>query len=149
MKCVPVLTSFATKATLLYGSLFVIIIFYAVNREFGTKNFTEMAIHAPGGINHFRGMVSLFIENGGNTQNLAGAIGNAKTASLAAVFDHDHLSHFPFTTADLIGLINRIFFCFLHQFLKSPPASSDGCQATCRMDFICWMIGDFHDVPFP
>jgi hypothetical protein len=149
MKCVPVLTSFATKAILLYGSLFEIIIFYAVNREFGTKNFTEMAIYAPGGVNDFGGMIPLFVKNGGNPQNLAGAVVNAKTASFATVFDHHDLSHFLFSEADLIRLINWIFFCFLHQFFKSPPASPDGCKATCRMDYICWMIGDFHDVPSP
>jgi hypothetical protein len=61
-------------------------------------------------------MVSFLVENGGEAQNLPGTVGDAKTASLAAVFNYDHLSHFPFSAADLVCLTDGIFFCFLHEY---------------------------------
>jgi hypothetical protein len=74
-----------------------------------------MAVDAAGGVHHFRWMVPFLVENRGDAQNLPGTVGNAKTASLAAVLDNDHPPHFLFSAVDLVCLTDWMFFCFLHE----------------------------------
>ncbi|OQC73915.1 MAG: hypothetical protein BWX44_01259 [Spirochaetes bacterium ADurb.Bin001] len=79
-----------------------------------------MAAYTAGGVHHFRWMIPFLVESRGEAHHLPGTVGDAKTASLAAVFNHDHLPHFPFSAADLIRLTDWIFFCFLHEYSYFP-----------------------------
>jgi hypothetical protein len=64
-------------------------------------------------------MVAFFVENGGKSQNLPGAIGNAKAASLAAIFNDNDLSLPFFARTVFIFWIYLIFLSFLHRFNTS------------------------------
>jgi len=65
-------------------------------------------------------MVAFFVKNGGKTQNLPGAIGNAKAASLAAIFNDNDLS-LPFFARTVFAFwIYLIFLGFLHRFNTFP-----------------------------
>jgi hypothetical protein len=73
-----------------------------------------MTIYASGGVIDFGGVIAFFVKDGRDPQNLAGTIGNAKTAALAAVFNHNDLS-LPFFPGSIFILgIDLVFLCFLH-----------------------------------
>jgi hypothetical protein len=129
MKYVPELAPFATKTSLLQASPAKIIGIDAVNGEIGAENFTEVTIYTFRGLNNFWGMITFFVECGGNAQNLTGAVGNAKTASLAAVLDNDHPPHLLFFAPGICRPAARIMYRFLHELFIS-PACSNGCPGS-------------------